>query len=129
MEWVKNPAKVIASGDEYANKIYNEYNKSQMTAFTSYTDTQILSILAYVKAYQPPQEGPSPSPDVKLNPNPAIPTTYLNVIIAGMILILVLMVVILGLIVSALKRFLNQKDLDEDDAEVVNSPYSVSSIT
>ncbi|MFN7793216.1 MAG: c-type cytochrome, partial [Cyclobacteriaceae bacterium] len=37
IEWVKNPAKKIASGDEYANKIYNEYNKSQMTAFTSYT--------------------------------------------------------------------------------------------
>ena len=49
MDWVRNSAKVIASGDEYANKIYGEYNKSQMTAFTSFKDDQILSILAYVQ--------------------------------------------------------------------------------
>ena len=34
-DWVKNSAKVIARGDEYAVKIYEEYQKSQMTAFTS----------------------------------------------------------------------------------------------
>jgi mono/diheme cytochrome c family protein len=129
LEWVKNPAKVIASGDEYANKIYNEYNKSQMTAFTSYTDTQILSILAYVKAYKPEEPAAAPAAGAPAAGGAGISNDYLNVIIAGMILILVLMVVILGLIVSALKRFLNQKELSEDDAEVVNSPYSVSSIT
>src|SRR5579871_5924349 len=48
--WIRNSAKVIASGDKYAVKIYDENNKSQMTAFTSYTDDQIMSILAYVKA-------------------------------------------------------------------------------
>jgi hypothetical protein len=45
------PAKVIASGDAYAvTRFMNEYNKSQMTAFNNYTDDQIMSILAYVKA-------------------------------------------------------------------------------
>jgi mono/diheme cytochrome c family protein len=132
LDWVKNPAKKIASGDEYANKIYNEYNKSQMTAFTSYTDTQILSILAYVKAE-------AAKPDVAAAPTPGGPDTngggagvsssYMNAILGGMILILVLMVVILGLIVNALKKFLNQKELSEDDEQIVNSPYSVSTIT
>src|SRR6188768_2668689 len=45
-DWVRNSAKVIASGDEYANKIYTEYNKSQMTAFTALKDEQINSIIA-----------------------------------------------------------------------------------
>jgi hypothetical protein len=39
------------------------------------------------------------------------------------------MLIILGLIVNALKRFLNQKELTAEDAEVVNSPYTFSSIT
>lgn len=131
LEWVKNPAKKIASGDEYANKIYNEYNKSQMTAFTSYTDAQILSILAYVKAEAAkPDAAPTPSPSSQVaGGGSGVPSSYMNTILGGMILILVLMVVILGLIVNALKRFLNQKDLSAEDAEVVNSPYTIASIT
>ncbi len=131
LEWVKNPAKKIASGDEYANKIYNEYNKSQMTAFTSYTDVQILSILAYVKAEAAkPDAGPTTTPGTQVaGGGSGVPSSYMNTILGGMILILVLMLVILGLIVSALRRFLNQKELSAEDAEVVNSPYTFSSVT
>ena len=130
LAWVKNPAKLIASGDEYANKIYNEYNKSQMTAFTSYTDVQILSILAYVKAEVA-------KPDVVAAPavggqvaggDAGVPSSYLNVIVGGMILILVLMLAILGLIISGLKKYLNQKELNEEDQQVVNSPYTFSTV-
>ena len=49
-EFVRNSSKVIASGDEYANKVYEENGKTLMTAFTSFSDDQIMSILAYVKA-------------------------------------------------------------------------------
>ena len=61
--WVRNSAKVIASGDKYANNIFNEYSKSPMTAFTSYTDDQIMSILAYVKSEaDKPDAAPAASP-------------------------------------------------------------------
>jgi mono/diheme cytochrome c family protein len=130
LDWVKNPAKKIASGDEYANRIYNEYNKSQMTAFTSYKDAQILSILAYVKAEAAkPDAAAVVSNDPKNPKEPGVPAAYLNAILGGMILILILMVVILGLIVTALKKYLNQKELAEDDEQVVNSPYTLSTIT
>jgi mono/diheme cytochrome c family protein len=131
LDWVKNPAKKVASGDEYANKIYNEYNKSQMTAFTSYTDAQILSILAYVKveAEKVDVVPPTPGGDVAGGTGGGIPSSYLNAILGGMILILLLMLVILGLIVTALKKYLGQKDLSSEDAEVVNSPYTLSTIT
>ena len=131
LAWVKNPAKLIASGDEYANKIYNEYNKSQMTAFTSYTDVQILSILAYVKAeVAKPDVVAAPAAGGQVAGGGAgIPSSYLNVIVGGMILILVLMLAILGLIISGLKKYLNQKELNEEDQQVVNSPYTFSAVT
>jgi mono/diheme cytochrome c family protein len=127
-EWIRNPAKVIASGDEYANKIYNEYQKAQMTAFTNFKDDQIMSILAYVKAEANKVDAPAPGAEaVKTSDQPAIPTAYLNVIMIGMIVILVLLLIILGFIVSALKKFLDQRELSEEDREVVHSPITLSS--
>lgn len=130
ISWVRNPAKMIASGDAYAVKIYEEYNKSQMTAFTSYTDDQILSILAYVKAEAEKVEAPAVAATAEAGggAQSGIPTSYLNVILAGMIIILVLLLIILSLIINALKKYLDQKDLSEEDKEVVNSPYTLGSI-
>ena len=48
--FIKNSAGVIASGDAYAVNLYNEYNKTQMTAFSGFKDEQIMQILAYVQA-------------------------------------------------------------------------------
>jgi mono/diheme cytochrome c family protein len=53
IKWVKNPQAVIKSGDAYANKIYNEYNQSQMTAFPQFSDGQIKSIIEYIKTGGP----------------------------------------------------------------------------
>src|SRR5258707_13271335 len=100
-----------------------------MTAFTSYKDDQIMSILAYVKAEAEKvdvakgPEGPQPPQQQ------SIPSGYLDAILGGMIIILVLMLVILGLITSALKKYLNEKQLSEADKEVVNSPFTLSSFT
>lgn len=51
-EWiaafVKNSSEVIASGDEYANKIYNEYGKTVMTAHPHLSDDDITNIIAYI---------------------------------------------------------------------------------
>ena len=48
--FVKNSAGVIAGGDDYAVKLYNEYNKTQMTAFSSLKDEDIMNLLAYIQA-------------------------------------------------------------------------------
>lgn len=52
--WVHNSAKVIASGDQYGNKIYNEYAKTAMTAFPNLTTEEIDAIITYVNAYKAP---------------------------------------------------------------------------
>ena len=128
-DWIRNPARVIASGDEYANKIYNEYQKAQMTAFTSFKDEQIMAILAYVKAEANKVDAPAPGTEaVQTTGEPAVPTAYLNLIMIGMIVILVLLLIILGFIVSALKKFLDQKQLSDEDKEVVHSNITLSSV-
>ena len=128
--WVRNSTKVIASGDTYGVNLYNEYNKSVMTSFNSYTDEQIMNILAYVKAEadKPDVVATTAAPGAGGTGQAGLPASYLNAILIGMILILVLLVVILGLIVSALKKYLDQKELSEEDKEVVHSPFTLSSI-
>jgi cytochrome c2 len=130
--FIRNSAAVIASGDDYANKIYNEYNKTQMTAFTGLKDDQIMNILAYIKAET--DKGPAVAAVPAAQAGGAdggagVPAQYLNVILVGMLLILVLLVVILLFLVSALKRFLEQKELTEEDREVVYSSSTFSSVT
>lgn len=124
IQWIKdfvhNSSAVIASGDAYAVKLYEEYNKTQMTAFSGLKDEQIMNILAYVKAETEKKE------EVK-TPGPGVPTggdnassEYLNIILVGMLLILVLLVIILGFLISSLRRFLDQKPLTEEDKDIVN---------
>lgn len=128
-EFVRNSSKVIASGDEYANKVYEENGKMLMTSFTSLSDDQIMSILAYVKAEaEKPEEVATVADGGAAGSGDGVPPTYLNAILVGMIVILVLLLVILGLIINGLKRYLDQKDLTEEDREVVHSPFTFSSI-
>jgi mono/diheme cytochrome c family protein len=135
IEWIKafikNSSAVIASGDEYAVKLYNDYGKTQMTAFTGLKDDQIMAILAYIQdeTKKGPPVAAAPAPAADGGGGQAVPTTYLNAILIGMVIILVLLVVILGFLVSALKRFLDQKTLSEEDREVVHSPITLGSIT
>lgn len=60
-KWVSNSAVLIASGDAYAVKIFNEHNKTQMTAFGSQLKKDdIDAILKYVDDWTP--EGPVVTP-------------------------------------------------------------------
>jgi mono/diheme cytochrome c family protein len=49
LKWIRNPQAVIASGDPYAVKLYEKWNKAQMTAYASWSDAEIKSVLAYIK--------------------------------------------------------------------------------
>ena len=48
-KWIKNSQALIATGDVYANKIWNDYKPVQMTAFGSLSPNEIDNILAYVE--------------------------------------------------------------------------------
>lgn len=46
--WIKNSQKMVQSGDEYAVKIYNEYNQTIMPPMPL-NDVEVKSVLAYIK--------------------------------------------------------------------------------
>lgn len=135
IEWiisfVHNSSAVIASGDEYANALFNEYNKTQMTAFSTFSDEDILNILAYIQAETekgPPAEAAPAEGAPTGTTQEGVPATYLNLILVGMIIILVLLLIILFFLISAIKRFLDQKDLTPEQREVVHAPFTLGSI-
>lgn len=133
IEWiqnfVRNSSAVIASGDPYAVNLFNEYNKVLMTSFSSLKNEDILNILGYVKTeFEKPKTPDGPVPADGKSADTAGAPQYLNLILIGMVIILVLLVVILLFLISAIKRFLDQKPLTEEQREVVHSPISAGSI-
>ena len=57
--WIKNNQAFLKTGDAYANKLYNEYNKTAMNLFPTLTDKDIDAILAYIKSV--PAAGAAPA--------------------------------------------------------------------
>jgi mono/diheme cytochrome c family protein len=131
IKFVHNSSAVIASGDEYAVKLFNENNKVQMTAFSSFKEKDILNIMGYIKkTAETPKENPPPQPGQQVaGGQPGGAPQYLNLILIGMVIILVLLVVILLFLLTAIKRFLEQRPLTEDEEEVVNSRINIGTIT
>lgn len=127
VEWitafVKNSQKVIKSGDDYAVKLYEEYNKVQMTSF-DFSDEEILSIIAYLKAESSKEvvatettagggEGAAQASEG--------PSEYMTIIMIGLVVVLILILLVLGLIIGVLKKYLNAKEgISEDDKEIVD---------
>ncbi|TWI91505.1 cytochrome c7-like protein [Chitinophaga japonensis] len=56
-QWIRNSAAVLATGNEYATNLYNEYNKQAMPAFPSFTDEDIDNILAYIAQESTKEQG------------------------------------------------------------------------
>lgn len=50
LRWIKNSQALIASGDETAVALFEEHNRSVMTAFPQFSDDDIRNIIAYVDA-------------------------------------------------------------------------------
>ena len=97
--WIRNSAEFIASGDEQAIAVYEEYNKAAMSAFTYLTDDDLDNILAYLEV------GPAEAEEVALEPlqenssQSNSPTVLIVLLIA-----LVLFAFVLGRIKNVLKE-------------------------
>jgi mono/diheme cytochrome c family protein len=132
IDWIKsfvrNSSAVIASNEPYAVGLYNKFNKTQMTAFTSLKDQDIMNILAYIKHEAETVKEVKP-PDGQQPIGEPQPPQYLNIVLIGMIIILILLVIILGFLMTSLKRFLDQRTLTEEEREVVHSPITFASVT
>jgi len=104
--WVRNSQEVIKAGHPYANKLFTEYNKTVMTAFTTLTDADIANVLAYVEAYKPTA---APAAEPGVSGQPAAESPFTSLFLYALIALLLFIVFILSRLTSALNKLALQK--------------------
>jgi mono/diheme cytochrome c family protein len=102
--WVHNSAKVISSGDKYANDLYNKWNKTAMTAFPQLSNAEIDAVVKYVNDYKAPSATPAAGASSQAAPEEDNSNMYILVTLA-----LLVLMVILWKVNSGLKRVANEK--------------------
>jgi cytochrome c2 len=101
--WIRNNQAVLASGDSYFTKLYNDNGKTAMNLFTNLTDPQIDAILTYVETYKAPT---APPPG-----DPRNPESSDNSLLYGILtLILAVITLILLQVNSNLKKLSDDKE-------------------
>jgi mono/diheme cytochrome c family protein len=119
VKWVHNPQAVIASGDKYANDLYNKYNKAAMTPYPNFSEGQIKSIIAYVDAANAAPAAPAAGAAPVAGAGEATPAAQssggmLEVLLIGLLLIMVLVLIALLSIVSTLGKLTEKEEGGED---------------
>lgn len=113
-KWIKNSGALIASGDAYAVKIFEEYNKSVMTPFPQLSDTDIDNILAYTS--QPKEQAASATGTAM--PPGATPLAEQesalsnDVILVALTFVLLVLIVMLVLVNRVLRRIAVANGID-----------------
>jgi len=102
--WIHNSAKVISSGDKYANDLYNKWNKAAMTAFPQLSNAEIDAVIKYVNDYKAPSATPAAGAATQNAPEEDNSNMYILVTLA-----LLVLMVILWKVNSGLKRVANEK--------------------
>jgi len=97
-KWIKNNKELRASGDKYANEVFEKFNKTEMQVFPNLTDKDIDDILAYTTNPPAPEPANTDAKDTanagSANAAPQSSTTT-NVVIISLLAIAGLLVWIL----------------------------------
>ena len=112
--WVHNSSAVIASGDKFANDIYNKFGKTQMTAFPQLSKDDIDAILKYVDSYEPPAAATPTAGGETAGQEPESNSWLYTVITLS----LLLLAVILWRANAALRRAANEKIGQPNEREI-----------
>lgn len=106
-DWVHNSSKVIASGDEYANNLFNEWGKVQMTHFPQLSNEDIDNIFAYVNSYEAPG---APAPAAGAGAAQPAPSSSNSLLFGILTLVLAILALILLQVNSNLRKLANEKE-------------------
>ena len=117
IKWIRNSQELIASGDERAIKIFEEYDKSVMTAF-DFSDDEFSDLLAYLA--NPPEPEVVASKEEGADVNQGMSTSTQLMLIA---LVLVTLVFLLVSLKNNLKSALGQET--ETIPETLIGQYSL----
>ena len=124
LSWIKNSQKVIESGDEYAVALYEKYKKVAMPAYP-FTDAEIISVLEYIDVASKvvPQVAAVVAAGAENGAggsNEGMSNTFMYAILIVFIFVLGLILVVLGLIISLLTKYIGtDKEVSHEDQELV----------
>jgi len=107
-KWIKNNAALRASGDKDALAIFQQFNSTSMTLFTSFSDQDISDILAYVK-----QESAKPAAGTPTAGQPAAsagPDPYVSILLWLLVIILGGAALVLNRNINALGKMVREKN-------------------
>ena len=124
--FIRNSQKVIQSGDPYAVALYEEYNKTQMTAF-DFSEIELDAIIAYITSESAkPMSTPVAASAEALSADASVSGSALELQLlwAAFIALLLVFIIMLSLFVSFIKSYTLQKiPLSEQDrAELKPKP-------
>lgn len=102
-KWIHNSSDLIKSGDAAAIKIYEEYNKVQMTAFPQLSEKDIDDIIAYTM--EPVAAAPTPVPGTTVSPTDTNSSGVSNdVVLGALTLVMAILVVMLIMVNNVLRK-------------------------
>ena len=137
-EWIyafiKNSQKVIKSGDEYAVKLYEQYNKTLMTSF-DFSNEELNAIVTYIKS-ESAKEVQVVVADVAdqnlVSTESSFSSSNFYLSLGLNIFLLLVIIFVLFRFTNLSKKYILLKDnqskgkiLDEDDLEVVDSGFKL----
>ncbi len=98
VKWVHNPQAVIASGDKYANDLYNKFNKAAMTPYPNFSEAQIKGLVAYIDAANAAPAAGAAAPAAQSSGG------MMEVLLVGLLIIMVIVLIALLSIVNSLSK-------------------------
>ena len=118
--WVKNSSGLIKSGDAYANKVYDEFNKAAMTAFPTLSNEDIDNMLSYTAA-EPAQatavvtavDGDSESSDSSMSN---------EVVLGALVFVFAILIFMLVSVNATLRRVMDANGVAIDKEKVKKLP-------
>lgn len=108
--WIRNSSGLIKSGDAYANKVYNEYNKTAMTAFPTLSDEDLNNILAYTAAV--PEKKEAAVVAVASGAGAGNDDSSNQILLAALAVLFALLAVALVIVRQTLTKFAQEKGVE-----------------
>lgn len=110
-KWIRNSGALIASGDAYANQVFNKFQKIPMSNFPNLSDADITSILDYIDSASKPTTagptGPAPAPtdsSASGNSGGGSPSGLFTFVLIALMVVMLLVLAVLLVIVNILSK-------------------------
>lgn len=126
-KWIRNSSALIASGDDYANKVYNANGKIQMSSFTNLTDADIDGILAYIEQANAPVATATVAgggqtdgtTTAAANSASSGPSELFTFVLAALLIVMLLVLGVLLVIVTILSKAVNTPGTSTTESQAI----------